>query len=84
MTDKKIMDTTDNNGVYNKARKQYLANSGKIHCSFCPYHKNENFTGVYFGFDYKGVYLYPNWKLTTKVRKQWMKNFKKIKMRNIS
>jgi hypothetical protein len=28
----------------NKARKSELTKSGKINCSFCPYHKNENQT----------------------------------------
>ena len=55
----------------------HLEKTGKIYCAWCPYHENENFTGVYFGFDYKGVYKYPNWKLITKYKKQWMKNLKK-------
>jgi len=33
---------TGNLGVYNMARKWYLADVGDIFCSYCRYHKGEN------------------------------------------
>lgn len=41
------METTTNSSVFRKAEKQYRANIGEIHCSYCPYHKNENITKRY-------------------------------------
>ena len=38
------MDNTNIRSVYNKARKAFLAENGKIRCSYCKYHKNENST----------------------------------------
>jgi len=36
------MDTTDNQGVYKRARKRQLENEAKIDCSYCHYHRGEN------------------------------------------
>ena len=39
---KNEMDTTDNQGVYKRARKRQLENEAKIDCSYCHYHRGEN------------------------------------------
>ena len=36
------MDNTDSSYVYNRVRKYYLSNTGKIHCTYCRYHRGEN------------------------------------------
>jgi 16S rRNA C967 or C1407 C5-methylase (RsmB/RsmF family) len=68
MGNKKLMETTTNRGVFNRAYKLHLEQTGKIHCSRCKYHKNEN-------EDYKRYFgtRQPNWKLVSKNPKQWMK-----------
>jgi len=70
------MDTTSNSSVYNKARKKYLEHSGKIKCSICGYHRGENDERKYYGTVrpwYGGKKVrYPNYKLATKNKKQWM------------
>jgi hypothetical protein len=90
---RKEYETTNNLGVYNKARKEILEREGKIHCSYCKYHDNENNTNGWYGgyetFGYRKLpsgkkdyserveYIdirYPNWKLISKNKKQWMKN----------
>jgi len=35
------MQTTENSRIYKRARKKYLEGRG-INCSFCPYHRWEN------------------------------------------
>ena len=76
---RKEYDWTNNRSVYNRYHKFYLEVDAKIHCSFCPYHKGENYTGnPYGGFGEKRL-KYPSWKLATKNRKQWMKKGLKIK-----
>lgn len=73
MGNKIIMDTTTtNNSIYNRTRKRYLEDTGRIHCSWCPYHRREN-----ADFQWEGL-GYPNWKLISKNKKQWMKKPKKI------
>lgn len=89
--------TTDNRYVYNRLRKEMLEQEGKLRCSFCGYHKNENRSGKWYGgytsWGYVGRKItgtklysnrveywdirYPNWKLISKNRKQWME--KKVK-----
>lgn len=70
------MDSTSNSSVYNKARKIYLEQKGEISCSYCPYHRVENYRGKFYGGP-KGKVTMPSWKLSTKNRKQWMdKNIK--------
>jgi hypothetical protein len=80
---KTIMDTTFSRGVYNKARKRYLDDIGEIHCARCPYHGVENFESKYYGpiWNRKKV-RYPNWKLVSKNRKQWMEKPVKVKRKN--
>ncbi len=68
---KKIMETTTNRRVYNIARKKYI--SGKNgDCSFCKYHRGENYDGKQYGGRKDGRITYPNWKLVSKNEKQWM------------
>lgn len=81
---KEVVETTSNRGEFNRAYKTYLERTGKIHCSYCGYHKNENKTSKWYGgFIYddmetccgkrKGTNTrFPNWKLVSKNRKQWM------------
>lgn len=96
MTNKKIMDTTSIRGVYNKTRKIYLERKGKIYCAKCPYHKHENADNKFYGtrmiwnWNIPNVgdvpkirsVRYPNWKLVSKNKKQWMKKRIKIKRKN--
>jgi len=82
---KKISETTTNRGEFNRAYKAYLEHSGQIHCSYCGYHRGENSEHKWYGgYHYddmetcrgkrKGPHTrYPNWKLVSKNRKQWMK-----------
>lgn len=74
---KKVVDSTTNRYVFNRAYKEYLERKGKIHCSYCKFHKNENITTKWYGGHYdeklgECKLRYPNWKLTTKNPKQWM------------
>jgi hypothetical protein len=78
---KKIADNTTNRGVFNRAYKQYLERKSRIHCSYCGYHKGENYTGnCYGGYDV-GRITHPNWKLVSKNPKQWMEKPIKKKIR---
>lgn len=89
---KEIVEETANRGEFNRAYKEYLERKGKIHCSYCKYHKNENYTGKWYGAyetaDSKGNLIppdkikVPNWKLVTKRRKQWMGKPIKITVHN--
>jgi hypothetical protein len=74
MKSKKIMQNTTNRSEFNKAYKYYLEATGEIHCSYCCYHKGENSKKKYFGgyLDIPDNVIHPNWKLTTRNRKQWM------------
>ena len=77
MKTKKIVDNTTNRGEFNRAYKGYLEHKKNgIHCSYCKYHRNENKTTKWYGGfinDEKEKVRYPNWKLVSKNRKQWMK-----------
>ena len=77
---KNIKQKTANRGEFNRAYKMYLESKVKIRCSYCGYHSNENRTtkcyGVYVD-EIKNV-KYPNWKLVSKNRKQWMEKPIKI------
>lgn len=73
---KKIVDQTTNRSEFNRAYKQYLESKGKIHCSYCKYHRGENDDKNWYGGfkdENKIDIRYPNWKLVSKNRKQWMK-----------
>ena len=75
---KQIVKTTTNRGEFNRAYKKYLeVSKAELHCSYCRFHKGENYTGKSYGEHHKKT-LYPNWKLVSKQPKQWMK--KPIKM----
>ena len=65
--------TTTNRKVFNRAYKRDLENKRKIHCSYCKYHRGENRTTKYYGGYVDRNIIYPNWKLVSKNRKQWMK-----------
>lgn len=71
---KKVVQESTNRTEFTRAYKMYLESKGKIHCSYCGYHCNENRTSKYYGGyaeNKKGI-RYPNWKLVSKSRKQWM------------
>lgn len=83
MKTKKLMDSTTNRKVFNQTYKRYLEGR-EIYCSCCKYHRVENDTRKWYG----GLYnrerkefniRYPNWKLVSKNRKQWMKKKMNIK-----
>lgn len=85
MGSKTLMQTTTNRGEFNRAYKLHLEQTGKIKCSYCGYHSVENNNDKWYGgiiYDdmetcsgkRKGTNTrYPNWKLVSKNRKQWMK-----------
>lgn len=70
---KKIIDQTSNRGEFNRAYKRYLESKGKIRCGYCKCHSNENNNNKWYGGIKGGDIRYPNWKLVSKNRKQWMK-----------
>ena len=81
---KEVVESTANRGEFNRAYKAHLERSGKIRCSYCGYHSNENKTSKWYGgivYDdmetccgkRKGTNTrFPNWKLVSRNRKQWM------------
>lgn len=75
---KKILETTTNRKIYNRAHKYYLSDKYG-HCPRCRYHKGENYRGKYYGGYENDGLTYPNWKLVSKNRKQWMKKPIKVK-----
>jgi len=76
MKAKKIEQTSTNRGEFNRAYKHYLEKKGKIHCSYCPYNRGENDKRKFYSFDTRQNghinARYPNWKLVSKNKKQWM------------
>jgi len=84
MKAKIVVDNSANRGEFNHAYKHYLEKKGKIHCSYCGYHRGENSVKKWYGgFHYddmetccgkrKGTNTrFPNWKLVSKNPKQWM------------
>lgn len=87
MKTNKILKETTLRSEYNKAYKQHLEAVGKIRCSWCSYHGGENDTRKWYGSrnwwknpDTTISTRYPNWKLVSKNKKQWMnKNIKVTK-----
>lgn len=85
MKAKKISKSTTNRGEFNRAYKEALERKGKIRCSYCGYHRGENKDGKWYGgyvfdntdikYEHKSHIRYPNWKLVSKNKKQWMKKF---------
>lgn len=69
---------TTNRSAFNKLHKRMLERKGKIHCSFCGYHRGENDGRKYYGeirsfrSGKDNSFRYPNWKLSSKKEKQWM------------
>lgn len=84
---KKEYDSTLNRSVYNKLRKIKLEHTGLLNCSYCPYHKYENYTCKWYGgfIDYKDMTKrtkrFPNWKLVSKNKKQWMTKKTRIEVK---
>lgn len=78
MKTKKLMDTTGSRYEYNRLRKEYLAKR-EIKCSWCGYHCGENKEGKWYGGFLDSNIRYPNWKLVSKNKKQWMKKSLKTK-----
>ncbi len=72
MKAKKISKETTNRGEFNRAYKEYLERKSRIHCSYCKYHRNENYTGKWYGGNDDDKLKLPNWKLVSKNKKQWM------------
>lgn len=56
--------TTTNSSVYNKIHKEVHAN-----CSYCRWNCGCNSRDKFYSFEGR----IPNWKLSTKNKKQWMK-----------
>lgn len=71
---------TNNRTYYNKLRKFYLEVDGEIRCSFCKYNGGENSTKNWYGGFKEDAIKYPNWKLVSKNKKQWMKKPKGYKV----
>ena len=79
MKNVEVLKTTTNRGEFNRAYKMHLEHQGRIRCSYCGYNRGENDTRKWYGtYTGKKKMRYPNWKLVSKNRKQWMK--KPIKM----
>ena len=72
---KKVVQESTNRTEFTRAYKMYLESKGKIYCSYCGYHRGENKTNKWYGgfIEDKKDIRYPNWKLVSKNRKQWMK-----------
>jgi hypothetical protein len=69
---KTLTQTTVNRFEFNRAYKRYLEHNGEIHCSRCGYHRGENDERKWYGESYRDRLRFPNWKLVSKNRKQWM------------
>lgn len=86
----KELKCTTNRYVYNRLYKLWLEDKGHIHCSLCGYNRGENDTRKLYGSPVNVRQLinkgkpakdrYPNWKLVSKNRKQWMKKAMKKKV----
>lgn len=76
---KKVVQESTNRTEFTRTYKMYLESKGKIYCSYCGYHRGENRTNKCYGgyADDDGI-RYPNWKIVSKKRKQWMKKPIKI------
>jgi hypothetical protein len=73
MRNKKLVKTTTHRGEFNRAYKVYLEQKGLIHCSYCSYHRGENDEGrKWYGKANHDRLRFPNWKLVSKNRKQWI------------
>jgi len=77
MRSKEIVQITTNCSEFNRAYKFYLEHKGKIRCSRCKYNRGENDKGKWYGSYHRTnghtKTIYPNWKLVSKNKKQWMK-----------
>ena len=84
---KKIVNNTTNRSEFNRAYKTYLERTGKIRCSYCGYHSNENSKKKWYGGfvynDMETCIKYPNWKLVSKNPKQWINSPIKVVTKTI-
>ena len=83
MNQKNNIKTTTNRSEFNRKYKKFLADSGKIKCRYCKYNQGENNKNKWYGGIIKNILdlsniKYPNWKLVSKNRKQWMNKKKKF------
>ena len=76
---------TTNRAVFNKLHKFMLEKHREIHCAYCSYHRGENDERKYYGEvrswmrNKESTFRYPNWKLASKKKKQWMNGtFRKV------
>jgi hypothetical protein len=67
-----VVKSTKNRSEFNKSYKKFLQRTGKIKCSFCPYHSNDNRDNVDYTYVSDSKIKFPNWKLISKNPKQWM------------
>lgn len=72
-----VVKTTTSRYEFNRAYKQHLERLSKIHCGYCDYHRGENNTNNYYYIKDNDDAKYPNWKLSTSNKKQWMVKEKK-------
>lgn len=78
--------STSNRSVYNKLRKFILEHDYEIHCGRCAYHKCENDKKKYYYYVDEVPRSkfqrnrYPNWKLVSRNRKQWMPKNLRLKV----
>lgn len=78
MGPKKIMDETTNRYEYNRVRKECSGN-----CTWCRYHLGDNLDHKLYGeYASRGKMRFPNWKLVSKNKKQWMGNPVKYETNN--
>lgn len=63
---------TTNSYIFNKLHKKNLESNKEISCCYCRYHRGENDDKKFYGEKYEGDIRYPNWKLYSKNKKQWM------------
>lgn len=79
MKTEKMLKTTSSRSDFNRAYKVHLEKKGRIRCALCRYNKGENSTSVFYRINsnYFGD-KYPNWKLLSRNRKQWM--YKKVRI----
>ena len=74
-----IVEKTTNRGEFNRAYKIHLEQTGKIHCSRCGYNRGENDKRKWYGKTKNDKKIrFPEWKLVSKNKKQWMEKPIKI------
>ena len=85
MKTKNELQTTINSSLFNKLYKEDLEANGKIRCARCKYNRGENENGKFYGkYQDRRPGRYPNWKLYSKNKKQWMEKPKAYKVVTVS